>query len=238
MNNFQRGTPAPVVSGSALTQITGSNCMILTLSSGSFTQSFSASQHLIAGTSNFVTGVYSASFAIPSNNSFLKQEIMSAGSGTFLETWSSIDRTVGYLTSSIIIKSSNTSAFLNSSRNLSISITNLNHAYPLSAVARLRFHVTDLNVTPIASRIPVINGGLIIEKSYYRIRDAMTNDIIIPFESTLGATQLSTDSDGMFFDIYMTDLEIGRVYDIDIMVILDGITSIFTSVGSRFRVDA
>jgi hypothetical protein len=103
LSTYKRGAPSNIVSGSALTPIAGQNSLILRLISGTFSQSFTASQHLVPGSSTYITGVYSASFAIPSNNSALRQEIISAGSGTFTEIWGSLDGTVGFLTSSVVI---------------------------------------------------------------------------------------------------------------------------------------
>ena len=45
-------------------------------------------------------------------------------------------------------------------------------------------------------------------------------------------------SEGMYFDIYMSDLVIGRVYGIDIRVERQGAIHIFNNVGGTFRVDS
>ena len=107
LKSFTRGMPANIVSGSSLLPVTGNNCIKLTLRTGSFVFEASASQHQ-AGTKimqtdpagstpssyNYVTGVYSASFAIPSSDSTtvawgttLAQMIARTGSVTFDEYW-------------------------------------------------------------------------------------------------------------------------------------------------------
>lgn len=237
LNNFQRGHRTNIVSGSALTPVGGSNCMILRLISGTFSQSFTASQHVIPGTSTFVTGVYSASFAIPSNNAALRQEIISAGSGTFTEIWGSLDGTVGYLTSSLVIKSPTATAFSNGDRILSVTVENLRPSYTLAEHPRVRVSVIDLNYTPAYTRRPLVSPSLIFDSMYFRIRDFNSNDIVIPFSSTHNSTRLSTDKDGMYFDMYIADLDPGRSYCIDFKIDDMGAEYVFDNLQTRFRVD-
>lgn len=239
LNNFHRSRAANIVSGSALTAVTGLNCMILRLVSGTFSQSITASQHTIPGTTSaFITGVYSASFAIPSNNSLLKQEIISAGSGTFTEIWGSLDGTVGYLTSSLVIKAPTATAFGAGERLLSVSIENMRSSYTSAEHPRIRISVFDLNYTPNYTRLPVVTPSMIFESMYYRVRDAASHDIIIPFETTRGSTKLSTDKNGMYFDLYVGDFDIGRTYIIDFKIVDRGSEYVFDNLQTRFRVDS
>ena len=46
--------------------------------------------------------------------------------------------------------------------------------------------------------------------SYYSLRDATTDEIIIPFDTSY--TKLSADSDGMYFDLWMDGLQPERYY--------------------------
>lgn len=238
LNNFQRGHSTNIVSGTALSPIGGLNCMILRLVSGSFSQSFTASQHVIPGTSTFITGVYSASFAIPSNNSALRQEIVSAASGTFTEIWGSLDGTVGYLTSSLVIKSPTLTAFSNGDKTLSVTVENLRSAYTQAEHPRIRVSVIDLNYTPTYTRRPLVSPSLIFDAMYFRIRDFNSNDIVIPFSSTYNSTRLSTDKNGMYFDIYVGDLEVGRSYCVDFKIDDMGVEYVFDNLQTRFRVDS
>ena len=48
------------------------------------------------------------------------------------------------------------------------------------------------------------------EESYYSLRDAETDEVIIPFDTTF--TKLSADSNGMYFDLYMEGLQPERYY--------------------------
>jgi hypothetical protein len=72
---------------------------------------------------------------------------------------------------------------------------------------------------------------------YYRVRDASSGDIIIPFEKSNNSTLCSTDSNGMYFDIYMDTLSPGRVYTIDFEITENGNTQLFEGDAARFRVE-
>ena len=48
------------------------------------------------------------------------------------------------------------------------------------------------------------------ETSYYSIRDAETDEVIIPFDTSY--TKLSADSEGMYFDLFMEGLQPERYY--------------------------
>lgn len=237
LSTYHRGSPANIVSGSALTPIQGASSLILRLVSGTFSQSYTASQHAVPGTSMYVTGVYSASFAIPSNTSTLKQEIISAGSGTFTEIWGSLDGTVGYLTSSVVIKSPFTTAFSGDSRNLTVTIDNMKSSYTTTEVPKLRVSVYDTSYTPAYTRLPLVSPSLIFESMYYRVRDAMSGDILVPFERTMDSTRLSTDKSGMYFNLYSGDLDVGRTYFIDFLIEDRGTEYVFDNLQTRFRVD-
>jgi hypothetical protein len=48
--------------------------------------------------------------------------------------------------------------------------------------------------------------------SYYSVRDAETDEVVIPFDTSY--TKLSADSDGMYFDLWMEGLQPERYYKI------------------------
>ena len=51
------------------------------------------------------------------------------------------------------------------------------------------------------------------------------------------STLMSTDSDGMSFDIFTSDFEVGRSYEADVMIKHGESDQIFKSVGGIFRID-
>jgi hypothetical protein len=63
--------------------------------------------------------------------------------------------------------------------------------------------------------------------SYYAVKDLDTNEYIIDFDTQF--TQLSCDSNGNYFDLYMNGLEPERYYTILIKTIISGSTIIFNN---------
>ena len=72
---------------------------------------------------------------------------------------------------------------------------------------------------------------------YYRIRDAISNDIVIPFDKSNRSTICSTDTDGMYFDFYMDTLQPGRLYTIDFLISGRNNDMMFTDVAAKFKVE-
>ena len=60
--------------------------------------------------------------------------------------------------------------------------------------------------------------------SYYAIKDLDTNEFVVDFDTSY--TQISADSKGNYFDVYMNGLEPERYYKILIQTIIDGSTLI------------
>jgi len=240
LNNSHRGTVSNIVSGSSLTQITESNSLLLELTSGSnskgtlFQKFITASQHKMGN--NYITGTYSASFAISQwASGTLRKEIRNANSATFTEIWSSLDRTVSFLTSSLTINTVNRTSFTNSSQRLIVNITNMQPSYMPDDKVRFRVFVENVDRAVRYKKLPFVTKSEIFTSMYYRIRDDESNEVIVPFD-TGGGTLCSTDSDGMYFDVYMDSLFKGRLYTIDFLIKDRGIDQIFTQVAAKFRV--
>jgi|TARA_Y100000310_G_scaffold345692_1_gene468343 hypothetical protein len=249
MNNVVRGSYKNILSGASATKISGNNSLILRLRSGSsargtfFQKIITASQHKMGN--NFITGAYSASFALSeftsSNNGevrfngALASEIKNAGSATFTEIWESLDGTVGYLTSSFVINSTKRTSFNNQSRRLIVNVTNMQPEYKFNDVVRFRVFVEDVDRPVKYKKIPFVTDSQIFTSMYYRVRDWDSDEVIIPFD-TSGGTLCSTDSDGMYFDIYMDSLFKGRLYVLDFLIKDQGFDQTFTHVSSKFRI--
>jgi hypothetical protein len=244
LNNFERGKLANIKSGSALTPVSGINSILLTLKTGSFSFTTTGSQHSLAGAGNvFDTGVYSASFAIDTFGSSsvnpydtLEDFIRVSGSVTFDEIWGSLDGTVGYVTSSVTIKSPQFYAFNQDPRDLTVKLTNLKDSYRQNDVSRVRAFVIDQNAQPRSAKRQLYRKSALIDEAYYRIRDAISGDIVLPFLRSNNGTRLSVDSEGPYFDLRFNSLFTGRTYRIDVLVIDGDVEKIHTP-DSVFRVD-
>ena len=94
---------------------------------------------------------------------------------------------------------------------LNVSLYRNKEEYNQNEIATLRIHVRDkYPVRQFATSSNYLDTGYFTTKSYYSIRDAHTEEEIIPFDDN--NTQLSADSQGMYFKLYMKGLQPERYY--------------------------
>ena len=94
---------------------------------------------------------------------------------------------------------------------LDVSLYRNQEEYNQNAEAIFRIHVRDkYPVRQFASSSNFLNVGYFTTSSFYSIRDAHTEEEIIPFDNNF--TKLSADNDGMFFKIFMQGLQPERYY--------------------------
>ena len=241
--NYVRGELRNFVSGAANTPLTGQNSLVLKLttpvstSNGfiSYETHITASQHRIG--SNNVVGIYSATFALSSNNSFFRTKIQQSGSIDFSQVWTSTDRTVPYYSGTLTVKPVAGMTGPSAPKRYSINITNMVEEYTIDDIARMRLFIFDYT-TPTYRIVkgPIDLPSVILDRVLYSVRDAMTNTVLIPFDTTYNSTKLSSDSEGMYFDLWMSSLLPGRAYVVDIMLIEGTKQTIYRNVGATFRI--
>jgi len=237
LNNYHFSQPANILSGSEATEITGDDCMHLILKSGSFTKTVSASQYKTGD--NYQTGIYSASFAISQFESLLREEVKSAGSASFTEIWSSIDETVGYYTGSLVVNSAQRSAFDNRLSRILISVVNQQDVYEKDDIPRIRVFAENRDREITYKKSPFEKTSEIFVKMFYRVIDADSGDVVIPFDTDTenNATAVSFDKNGMFFDFYMNSLSPGRSYYFDFKIKDKGSIKIIKDNPSTFLIE-
>lgn len=222
LNNFHRGESANILfNGQA---ITGTNSLIVHLTSGSgstfFEKFITASQYAIGN--NFQTGVYYAQFAIDHteqpgfSSRSLGQVFDTAGSATFVERWESLDGSKGFFTGSLVVKTVQRTAFDNIPPKIFASIKNNRGEYQKTEKVRFQIFAQNPHERIKTSKLPFERKSLLFSKMYYQIRDAHSGEIHIPFETANNGTRVSVHDNGMFFDLYMSDLEVGRTYGIEL----------------------
>jgi hypothetical protein len=243
LNNYERGSLANIIGSPDGGRVTGSNSLLVNLVTGSFSRVVTGSQHQF-GPSLFASGVYSASFAvngfssaIVSGTQKISDFVVKSGSITFTTFWQSLDHAVGFHTGSLTVKSSETTGFRNTPPRFQINIADLKSVYKTGQTVRLRCVAFDADKKVKAVKTPIERKSAILTKAYYRVRDAYTDEVIVPFEETNNSTLMSTDTQGMYFDIYTDDLEPGRVYAFDVKVTQRSNTQVFKSVGGTFRIE-
>ena len=96
---------------------------------------------------------------------------------------------------------------------LNVSLYRNQNEYNQNSEATFRVHVRDKYPTrQFASSSNFLNTGYFTTSSFYSVRDADTEEEIIPFDNDF--TKLSADDEGMFFKIYMNGLQPERYYRI------------------------
>lgn len=246
LNNYVRNDLANLVSGSSLTAITGNNSLIMKLETGSYTKFVTASQ-LQTGT-GFKTGVYVANFAISSTDATtfssssisgtmpLSTVINKSGSLVFNQYWQSLDGTQAFSTGTLKISklqpSSNTTP-----KDLDFIATNVKDRFTPTDVHRFRIFVRDLNANRFASKFPLRLKSIIPGQAYYSVYDKQTRKVVVPYLESNNGTKLSSDSDGLYFDMYMQGLPPGRRYGLKIKTTDFGQTSEYDLKNVAFTVE-
>ena len=107
----------------------------------------------------------------------------------------------------------NSQSLAKQSGDLSVSLYRNKEEYNQNAKATFRVHVRDrYPVRQFASSSNYLNPGYFTTASYYSIRDAHTEEEVIPFDTSY--TKLSADSEGMYFKVFMDGLQPERYYRI------------------------
>ncbi len=94
---------------------------------------------------------------------------------------------------------------------LNVSLYRNKQEYNQNDEAKFRIHIRDkYPVRQFVSSSNYLNVGYFTTSSFFSIRDAYTEQEVIPFDTSF--TKLSADSDGMFFKLNMKGLQPERYY--------------------------
>ena len=237
--NYVGGSLTNIVSGSSLSQVTGSNSLLLKMSTeisgGYYSLYFSGSQFSYG--SNYVSGTYTASVTLPSSDATIKSKIALSGSVVFTPIWTSLDQTVAYVTGSNLTSSPATRT---SSRGLKKYVVNLHdvkNTYYDNEEVYVRVNIFD-QTSPLIKvvRTPVELAGVVIRGVHYQLRDAVTNEVVVPFDDVRNSTKVSSDASGMFFKFYTSGLIVGRTYIFDLMINHNGVKTKYLNSSPTFRI--
>lgn len=110
--------------------------------------------------------------------------------------------------------------------NLKLSLTENPESFSPDSVNRFYVNVSPLYPTRVYQTSSLFtNLNYLPTSSYYAVKDLATNEFVINFDEQY--TQISADSNGNYFDVYMSGLEPERYYKILIKTIIGGSTLIF-----------
>ena len=233
--NYQYGNLANIVSDTAGSSLSGANCMVLKLESGSFKKTYNVSQALRGR--HRVTGLYSASFAVSSFETLLYDQANLTGSIEFNATWSNSSETITFLSSSLIISRAERSlSNTQNQNNLLVSLLNVNDEYTAGEVVNIRVFAENRDRPVRFVKSPYEKKSEIFDQMYYRVRDVIDGKILIDFDKINNSTKLSTDKDGMFFTFYTDSLPRGRIYAFDFLVRRNNRDTVIQDAASNFRI--
>ncbi len=235
LQNYHFDNLSNIVSGSAATELTGENCMILKIESGSFKKTFDVSQALNGR--HRIEGVYSSSFAINSFESALYKEANLTGSILFNEVWTNSQETVTYLSSSLKINKENRSvANTKNQNNVLVTVLNVNEEYKRGEKIKIRVFAEDRDKDIVFVKTPIEKKSQIFKNMHFRVRDVFNGRILMDFDTTNNSSRLSTDNDGMYFTFYTDSLPPGRVYTFDFLIRRNSANTVIKDAASKFRI--
>ncbi len=244
LNSYERSSRANLVSGTSLTQVTGQNCLVLELVKGAFSHTVIGSQHTAGTDSANVTGLYSASFALPSVESSLYNKrdsiaklLREKGEVKFDTYWKSNDYMVGFHTGTLVMKKPDRRSGQFGSREPQIIVTNAERTYHKDDTVRFKLFGRDLvDEANEPVKTPYSLPSAIFENVYYQVVDRVTRKVVLSYDDVKNSTRVSTDSEGMFFDFKMQALTPGRSYSFDFYIKDRGVSYLFSNKDTTFEV--
>ena len=125
---------------------------------------------------------------------------------------------------SSVLTGSATSSIVSTTNLVSSLAENPGEFFP-SSVNRFRFNVAPkYPVRTFQTASLFVGTNYLPTASYYAIKDLDTNEFVVDYDTTY--TQLSSDSNGNYFDVYMNGLEPERYYKILVKTNIGGSTLI------------
>ena len=240
--NFFSGEQKNIVSGSGLTEVKGNNCILLKLSTSSSNgvyELIATGSQLALGSGNwcYVSGAYFADFVLPSNNPIIKSNLLASSSVKFTPIWSSLDGTVGYVTGSVVTAHPPVRSAARPTSNYYVNVKEVKSDYSHEEETQFRVEIFDRN-TPFVKvvKVPVELPGKVLKNVHYQVRNAVTNEVVLPFDLTRMSTKVSSDSEGMFFNFDMSSLTPNSTYVFDVLIDVNGIKKAHHNVSPVFTV--
>jgi len=159
---------------------------------------------------SYPTGIYNNGFLIKKPNSIETSTVTSHGA---MKYFSSDTHTI-YPPRLVFKWDDSTHNYTSQAKQngeLNISLYRNKKEYNQNEIAKFRLHVRNKYPTrQFASSSNYLNPGYLTYESYYSVRDAYTEEEVIPFDDNF--TKLSADNDGMYFNLYMKSFQPERYY--------------------------
>ena len=109
---------------------------------------------------------------------------------------------------------------------LNLSLYRNKKEYNQNEIVKFRVHAREKYPTrQFASSSNYLATNYLTQKSYYSVRDAYTEEEVIPFDDNF--TKMSNDGDGMYFNLYMKSFQPERYYRLLFKHINDDGTTVY-----------
>ena len=247
--NTIRGKNTYLLSGSDLDVISGDDCLLLRLTTGSyFEMFFSASSYRVSNINEPIEGIYRSTFCLPytdqslvisgTQNFTIYDIARASGSIKFDTTWMSTDQNVIFSTGSLTVSRPRTSSFNAISQTPHVKIVNLRSRYSSKDTARIRlFGINRDDKIHLPVKLPVYAKSDFFEDVFYSIKEMLTGEIVVPFDTEFNSTRASRDSEGHFFDVKMSMLPPEKNYYFEFLIKNNGTDFIDSQKNINFRVE-
>lgn len=237
--NYRQGVLTNLLSSSVT--LTGSNCVSLKLltpiSGGYYELTFSGSQYS-TGTLSY-DGIYTSNVFVPSSNTNVQKKLLETGSIDFTPVWTTNDNSITFVSGSTLTFYS---PYKNNGKidhnHYSITTTGLRNVHTTNEQVLIRVNIFDYTSPLIKFVRKQINlPGIVLRNVYYQVRDFETGDIVIPFDTIYKSTLVSSDNEGMYFQLDTSNLKNQRSYIIDILISMQGENYTYHNVSNAFKIN-
>ena len=222
--NLVRGEYRNFVSGSSLTQITGSNCLLVKFSTGSYTKYVTGSQ---LSYKSSPSGVYSASVAffssdtsVISGSTTIKSALSTLGSITFDEVWTSLDKTVTFLSSSLKVDRTQGTTASSTNRKLRVSMLSTQTSIRKGENLKIRTSFYNDYEQNRSSKFAFEPSQLIVAECRIRLRNSITGKLL--FDFTESGSLMSSDALSNYYTLYTDALPVGIPLGVEFEIAVDG----------------
>lgn len=162
------------------------------------------------------TGVYSSSFNLdPTSNTDLNDFLAGKNTYNFKGIWKTTDNNTVFNTKFYKFNTLQGYQTNANENNRVVSIAGMEQEYSKQENVRIRVVVQDLDFSQVATKYPTRFKSVIIKDMRWRLKKTYEDKIVIPFSL---ATKMSTDAEGMYFDLYTQDLDVNEVYELEFLI--------------------
>jgi len=224
LHNIARGEYRNFVSGASLTEITGTNCLLVKISTGSFTKWLTGSQVSQGGN---ITGIYTAPFAIASTDTSvitgsttIASTVLASGSITFDESWQSLDKTVTFFSGKLAVSSLQGTTIAVNNRKLRTSMPSLPPTIKRGNSITIRVLIYDDWEQNKSAKFSFSPSPLKITDCKYRVRDTSSGKLMFDFD--LPGSKMSIDTLSPYANFYTDGMPVGVPLSFEFRCKIDG----------------